>query len=207
VLNRCQVELIQRDLSVSLEVTFCLVRMLRRVQQIMQFFTTYLPPGNQQLTMAYYGDKNAGSAFAIPFNINVGKAAIVANLKISPLSVGKGGTVAITVTFQYSSTITKVPTGQLEIFANQTVFSVLNFTGATVTKSFNNLTVGKTAVKVTYSGNDLFQSTTSTVTNVIVFACPNPIPTAACPTNQHRLCCTIPPTPTWTCKTNTVLTC
>ena len=137
---------------------------------------SYPSAGDVTVTAAYSGDANFPAA-SNPLTLSVGKIATTLALTLTPTPSAPGQPVTLTATLNPMSTPMRsasatasdgLPTGTVTFRDDGTVLGTAPLTEGSATLTVTTLTPGVHSLTATYSGDDVFAASTSSVVSHIV---------------------------------------
>ena len=137
---------------------------------------SYPSAGDMTVTAAYSGDANFPAA-SNQLTLSVGKIATTLALTLTPTPSAPGQPVTLTATLNPMSTPMRsasatisdnLPTGTVTFRDNGTILGTAPLTEGSATLSVTTLTPGVHSLTATYSGDDVFAASTSSVVSHIV---------------------------------------
>ena len=137
------------------------------------FATTSLPLGANSITAQYGGDTNYSTSTSTATLVTVAQDTSTTTLASNLNPALATQTVVLTATVAAGGSGGGTPTGSVEFLNGTTVLGTGTLSSGTATFSTSTLPVGTIAVSAKYLGDSNFQTSTSSVTNLVV----NTVPT------------------------------
>jgi hypothetical protein len=143
------------------------------------YSTSSLKAGRHRVIAIYSGGANFITSTSASLVQVVNKDASVESLLSSPNPSAKGQTVVFTVTLGAAVPGSGTPTGTVSFFFGSTLLATRTLTSGSAVFRISTLPLGSDSIKVVYSGDSQFLSSSATIIQVVIPGGPNVVLPAA----------------------------